>query len=116
MTAQAGDGRPAARPGASGWPRDGNVRAGLADRVYTHVKASILLGRALQPVEQIVGSWRGMIAARDAFNRIRYLLAAAPIAPVHIALPRPEGQVSTEQLSYLLPRTSRPSTASKYSP
>ena len=70
--------------------------------------ASILLGRALQPVEQIVGSWRGMIAARDAFNRIRYLLAAAPIAPVHIALPRPEGQVSTEQLSYLLPRTSRP--------
>ena len=70
--------------------------------------ASILLGRALQPVEQIVGSWRGMIAARDAFNRVRYLLISAPIPAVHLALPRPQGQVSVEQLSYMLPRTSRP--------
>jgi ATP-binding cassette subfamily C protein len=70
--------------------------------------ASILLGRALQPVEQIVGSWRGMIAARDAFNRVRYLLASAPVAPVHLALPRPQGQVTVEQLSFMLPRTSRP--------
>ncbi len=70
--------------------------------------ASLLLGRALQPVEQIVGSWRGMIAARDAFNRVRYLLTSAPAAAVHLALPRPQGQVSVEQLSYMLPRTSRP--------
>jgi PrtD family type I secretion system ABC transporter len=70
--------------------------------------ASILLGRALQPVEQIVGSWRGMIAAHDAFYRIRYLLAAAPLPPLHLALPRPRGQISVEQLSYALPRTSRP--------
>lgn len=70
--------------------------------------ASLLLGRALQPVEQIVGSWRGMIAARDAFNRVRYLLASAPIPPVHLALPRPQGQISVEQLSYMPSRTSRP--------
>jgi PrtD family type I secretion system ABC transporter len=70
--------------------------------------ASILLGRALQPVEQIVGSWRGMIVARDAFNRVRYLLASAPMPPIHLALPRPQGQISVEQLSYALPRTSRP--------
>jgi ABC-type protease/lipase transport system fused ATPase/permease subunit len=59
-------------------------------------------------VEQIVGSWRGMIAARDAFNRVRALLASSPIPPVHLALPRPEGQVSVEQMSYMLPRTARP--------
>jgi DNA-binding GntR family transcriptional regulator len=51
MKAHAGDGRPAARSRASGWQREGNPRAasartGLADRVYTHVKASILLGRS----------------------------------------------------------------------
>lgn len=83
----------------------------VIDRVVTvgsMFAASILLGRALQPVEQIVGSWRGMIAARDAFNRVRYLLASAPIPPIHLALPRPQGQVSVEQLSYALPRTSRP--------
>ncbi|HEY3916643.1 MAG TPA: type I secretion system permease/ATPase [Stellaceae bacterium] len=71
---------------------------------------SMLLGRALQPLEQIVGSWRSMIAARDAFHRVRRLLAAAPIAPTHLALPRPLGQVSADQLTYALalPRTSRP--------
>ena len=36
--------------------------------------ASILLGRALQPVEQAVGGWRGFVSARDAFARIRRLL------------------------------------------
>jgi ATP-binding cassette, subfamily C, bacterial len=70
--------------------------------------ASILLGRALQPVEQIVGSWRGMIAARDAFGRVFFLRAAAPFPPTHLALPRPQGQISVDQLSYVLPRASRP--------
>lgn len=51
MKAHAGDGRPAARSGTSARQHEGNVRAasagtGLADRVYTHVKARILLGRA----------------------------------------------------------------------
>jgi DNA-binding GntR family transcriptional regulator len=46
MKAHAGDGRPAARSGAPDWQREGNAKTGLADRVYTHVKASILLGRA----------------------------------------------------------------------
>jgi ATP-binding cassette subfamily C protein len=83
----------------------------VIDRVVTvgsMFAASLLLGRALQPVEQIVGSWRGMIAARDAFNRVRYLLTSTPVAAVHLALPRPQGQVSVEGLSYMLPRTSRP--------
>ncbi len=48
---KAHDGGRGAGSGASGWQRDGNARAtsagtGLADRVYTHVKARILLGRA----------------------------------------------------------------------
>ena len=42
--------------------------------------ASILLGRALQPVEQIVGSWRNLVSARSAFSRIRDLLIALPLA------------------------------------
>jgi ATP-binding cassette subfamily C protein len=37
--------------------------------------ASILLGRALQPVEQLVGSWRNLISAREAFLRVKELLA-----------------------------------------
>src|SRR5438309_9399366 len=40
--------------------------------------ASILLGRALQPVEQVVGSWRNLISARGAFLRVRELLTTNP--------------------------------------
>jgi ATP-binding cassette subfamily C protein len=70
--------------------------------------ASLLLGRALQPLEQIVGSWRGLTSARESFQRVRRLLTATPDNASHLALPRPRGLIAVEQLSYVLPRTSRP--------
>ncbi|WP_375764330.1 type I secretion system permease/ATPase [Bradyrhizobium sp. Pha-3] len=70
--------------------------------------ASILLGRALQPVEQIVGSWRSLNSARGAFLRVRELLAANPPRQSGLILPRPEGRVLVEGLSFAAPGTSRP--------
>ena len=35
---------------------------------------SLLLGRALQPIEQVVASWRNLVAARGAYRRVRDLL------------------------------------------
>jgi ATP-binding cassette subfamily C protein len=70
--------------------------------------ASILLGRALQPVEQIVGSWRGFVSARGAFLRVRELLTAHPPHDAGLTLPRPKGQLSVEALSYAAPGTSKP--------
>ena len=59
--------------------------------------ASILLGRALQPVEQIVGAWRNMISARGAFQRIKALLASNPVPDPALALPRPAGRLSVRR-------------------
>jgi PrtD family type I secretion system ABC transporter len=70
--------------------------------------ASILLGRALQPVEQIVGAWKGFTTARAAFVRIRELLLANPLRDPALALPRPAGHLSVEGLSYVVPKTNRP--------
>lgn len=70
--------------------------------------ASILLGRALQPVEQIVGSWRGLVSARGAFLRLRELLAAGPTQDPRLTLPRPEGRLSVEALSCAPPGFSKP--------
>ena len=39
---------------------------------------SLLLGRALQPIEQVVASWRNLVAARGAYARVRDLLQANP--------------------------------------
>jgi PrtD family type I secretion system ABC transporter len=70
--------------------------------------ASILLGRALQPVEQIVGSWRNLVSARGAFLRVRELLTANPARQTGLVLPRPEGRVSVEALSFIPPLSSKP--------
>ena len=70
--------------------------------------ASILLGRALQPIEQIVGSWRSLVTARDSFQRIRELLAANPLREARLELPRPLGHISVEGVSYAPPRGNRP--------
>src|SRR5882724_8138024 len=65
--------------------------------------ASILLGRALQPVEQIVGSWRNLVSARGAFLRIRELLKADPQREAGLTLPRPKGRLSVEGLTFVPP-------------
>jgi ATP-binding cassette, subfamily C, bacterial len=70
--------------------------------------ATILLGRALQPVEQIVGSWRAMISARGALARIKMLLAGNPPSNAALALPRPLGGLSVEALVYGIPRSPSP--------
>jgi ATP-binding cassette subfamily C protein/ATP-binding cassette subfamily C protein EexD len=69
--------------------------------------ASILLGRALQPVEQVVGSWRNLISARGAYDRVRNLLAANPPRDPALALPRPAGRLSVEGLGYVIPGSNR---------
>jgi len=70
--------------------------------------ASILLGRALQPVEQIVGSWRNLISARSAFHRVRDLLNANPLRDAKLELPRPLGALGVEGLTYVPPGVPRP--------
>jgi ATP-binding cassette, subfamily C, type I secretion system permease/ATPase len=70
--------------------------------------AVILLGRALQPVDQMVGSWRNMLAARGAFQRVEKLLAANPTRDPTLALPRPTGRLSVEGLVYAPPHSKKP--------
>jgi ATP-binding cassette subfamily C protein len=65
--------------------------------------ASILLGRALQPVEQMVSGWRNMLSARSAFYRLKALLTTFPVADPSLALPQPAGRLSVENLMYGIP-------------
>ncbi|MGY3233432.1 MULTISPECIES: type I secretion system permease/ATPase [unclassified Bradyrhizobium] len=70
--------------------------------------ASILLGRALQPIEQIVGSWRSLVAARGAFRRVREVLSGNSPHERGLMLPRPEGRLSVEALSSVPPGAIKP--------
>jgi PrtD family type I secretion system ABC transporter len=65
------------------------------------IAASILLGRALAPVEQGIGSWKGFLAARDSWDRLKRLLESLPPPPDTMPLPPPQGRVSCEQLVFM---------------
>ena len=69
--------------------------------------ASILLGRALQPVEQTVAQWSALLSARAAFFRIRDLLLAGPPGERSLILPRPKGHLAVESVHYMAPGNAR---------
>lgn len=71
------------------------------------VASTILLGRALAPVEQIVGSWRVLAEGRLAFRRLRDLLGAAESQPARMSLPAPTGRLYAQGLVFRPPKSER---------
>ena len=65
------------------------------------IAASILLGRALAPVEQAIGAWKNMVSARDAYDRLNRLLACSPPERQVMPLPAPKGRLTCEQVIYV---------------
>jgi len=63
--------------------------------------SSLLLARALAPMEQVVGAWRGLAQARGAWRTLRELLDAAAEPRPATRLPAPTGVLEVEQLTVL---------------
>ena len=59
---------------------------------------SLLLGRALSPIDQMIGSWKGFIAARVQYGRLYDTLEKLNAEPQRMALPDPEGHIQVENL------------------
>lgn len=72
------------------------------------IAASILLGRALAPVDLAIGTWRSFVAARAAFARLSDLLASYAAPGQALALPRPRGEVTAEDLALAPPQGGAP--------
>ncbi|MEN2979050.1 type I secretion system permease/ATPase [Tistrella bauzanensis] len=70
---------------------------------------SILIGRALAPIEQIVGMWRQMTSAREAYGRVKTALAATPPPrPGQTELPRPKGAITLDRVVFRMAGAERP--------
>ena len=68
------------------------------------IAASILLGRALQPAEALIGGWAQLSAARVALQRLADVLARPDDADrVRTALPKPEGHLKVENVGVRRP-------------
>lgn len=59
---------------------------------------SLLLGRALSPIDQMIGSWKGFIAARVQYTRLNETMEQLKDEPERMALPDPEGHIQVENL------------------
>ncbi|HCL86672.1 MAG TPA: type I secretion system permease/ATPase [Comamonadaceae bacterium] len=73
------------------------------------IAANVLMARALAPIDQLVGVWRGLLGARAAYQRLADLLAAHPAQDeqpvVDAILP---GHVQARGLSITAPGRSAP--------
>lgn len=60
------------------------------------IAGSILLGRALAPIEQIIGRWPQIARARQGWTSLRQFWDDMPEVPERTRLPRPEGQLDVK--------------------
>ena len=67
------------------------------------IAASILMGRALAPVEQVIAGWPLLGRARASWGRLALLLGATPPEAPRTALPRPRAHLEARQLSIAPP-------------
>ena len=72
------------------------------------IAASIIMGRALAPVEQAVASWQQFLGFRKAMERLGQVLATTPAVAARMKLPQPAGKLEVENLIVQLPGAEKP--------
>ena len=71
----------------------GDMTAGMM------IAGSILMGRVLSPIDQLIAVWKQWSGAKLAYRRLDALLQAFPPSDDAMALPAPKGQITFEQVS-----------------
>jgi len=77
----------------------GNVSGGMM------IAASVLIGRATAPVEQMIGIWRQWRGVTSSYDRLNLLLDSNPVRPVGMSLPAPKGILDIEGVRAAPPGT-----------
>jgi ATP-binding cassette, subfamily C, bacterial EexD len=72
------------------------------------IAGSLLLGRALAPIDMLVGTWKGFTMARVQYDRLSKLLEQMPPEIERMRLPPPEGNLSLEQVFVTPPGAKAP--------
>ena len=67
------------------------------------IGGSLLLGRALAPIDMLVGSWKRVTLARSQYTRLKELLQRLPAEAETMQLPAPQGRLKAEQVTVVPP-------------
>lgn len=76
---------------------EGKISSGMM------IAATLLVSRALAPVETLVGSWKQLVSGRAAYRRLNEILTAHPAKVSGMQLPRPLGALSVVGASVVVP-------------
>ncbi len=69
---------------------------------------SLLLGRALAPIDQMIGSWKGFVGAKVQYDRLSKVMDDLNKEPERMPLPAPEGHIQVENLIVAPPGAKAP--------
>ncbi len=73
------------------------------------IAGSIIMGRALAPLDLMIGSWKGFSNARSAYERLNGLLGEFPREDKPMELPAPKGELLLESVVVVPPNAKQPS-------
>jgi PrtD family type I secretion system ABC transporter len=71
---------------------DGKISSGAI------IASSVLLSRALQPIESIIGAWSSLAAARAATERLSRAFEKVDEGRIYTSLPAPKGEIQVEEV------------------
>ncbi|WP_151704812.1 type I secretion system permease/ATPase [Nitrincola alkalilacustris] len=72
------------------------------------IAGSILLGRALAPIDQMIGVWKQFVTARAQYGRLNEMLEKVEADPERMALPAPKGHIQAENVIVAAPGSRTP--------
>ncbi len=72
------------------------------------IAGAVLLGRALQPITQMIGTWKSFASARISYRKLNELLLEFPEEKEKTALPDPEGTIKFENVVVVPPLAEKP--------
>jgi len=67
------------------------------------IASSIIAGKALAPIDQIIGNWRSVVKAREAHRRLKEQMNHSGVTTQKVALPTPEGHLALRSVTKLVP-------------
>jgi len=73
------------------------------------IAGSIIMGRALAPLDLIIGSWKGFSSARASYQKLDALLNDFPKDKEYMKLPAPQGEILLEGAVVVPPGAAQPS-------
>lgn len=72
------------------------------------IAASIMMGRALAPIETAIAHWRSFIGARQSISRLSEILARLRPATTPTELPKPARSIDVEHVTVAAPGAAKP--------